>query len=73
MNEFWSSFRIGYSHVEKNPAPSQNKKMTLVLTCFAFCTEEDQIHTVIWQLLLFCAKKYGTGWMDGWMDGWVGG
>ena len=20
----------------------------------------------------FCAKNYGTGWMDGWMDGWVG-
>jgi hypothetical protein len=24
-----------------------------------------------WQSLLFCAKKFGPGWVDGWMDGWV--
>ena len=55
----------------------QQLKMTPVFTYFAFCTEQDQIHTVIWHSLLFCAKKYGTGWMDGqigrWMDGWADG
>ena len=26
-----------------------------------------------WQSLLFCAKKYGHGWMGGWMGGWMDG
>ena len=28
-------------------------------------------------MLIFCAQKYGTGWIDGlvggWVDGWMGG
>ena len=37
------------------------------------CTNKEQIYTVNCQLLLFCAKKYGAGWMGGWMGGWVDG
>ena len=36
------------------------------------CTEYEQIQTVNWQSLIFCAKKLGH-WMDGWMGGCVGG
>ena len=39
----------------------------MVLTCFGFCTENDQIHAAIWQSLHLCAKNYGV------VDRWVGG
>ena len=59
----------------------KNFKQKPFLTFFVICTEQDQIHTVNCQPLLFCAKKYGPGWVDGWVDGimdgwmelWMGG
>ena len=59
------------------------KKKT-VLTCLVICTKKEQIDTVNWQSLLFCAKSmvlwmdgwidgWVDAWMDGWTDGWVGG
>ena len=32
-----------------------------------------RIYTANQHMLIFCAKKYGTGWVGGWEDGWMGG
>ena len=46
-----------------------------VIRSMAICTKSQQIYSVIWHTLSFCAKSMVVmdEWMDGWMDGWVDG
>ena len=51
--------------VEKLLEILEKKQTKTVLSCLVICTTWELIYIVNLQSLLFCAKKYGPGWMGG--------
>ena len=70
--EYWTELKIHRwlgrwkKGFERKKTCKQTKKNGLHLSQ----NGSQHMYTVKLQLLIFCAKKYGPGWMDGWVDGW---